>query len=394
MAPMASPPSPQVPPSPPAEVVVDLGAVRHNVRRLRELVTEDGRSPQLMVVVKADGYGHGMAPVARAARAAGADWLGVATGAEALALREAGDTGRLLCWLAVPGTDFVPLLEADIDVAAYSVTQLEEIVRAARASGRTARVQVKVDTGLSRGGAPRSEWLALFTAARAAESDGMVRVSGLWSHLACSDEPAHPANAAQQESFEEALALADDAGLVPEVRHLANSAGALLLPEVRYDLVRVGIASYGFSPAPDVVTSEALGLVPAMTVRGTVVLTKELAPGAGVSYGHTYVVEQPMRVALVPMGYGDGIPRHASNTAEVQVHGVRGRVLGRICMDQFMVEAPGAHAGDEVVLFGPGSHGEPTATDWARWCGTIDYEIVTRMGGRQTRVWVGDEGDA
>ena len=218
-------------------------------------------------------------------------------------------------------------------------------------------------------------------------------MTGLWSHFACSDEPAHPANEAQQAAFEEALALATDAGLEPEVRHLANSAGALLHPQARYDVVRVGIAVYGFSPAPDVISTEQLGLIPAMTVRGSVVLTKEIPAGAGVSYGHEFVAEEPMRVALVPMGYGDGIPRHASNTVEVLVNGVRGRALGRICMDQFVVSAPEAHDGDEVLLFGPGSHGEPTATDWARWCGTIDYEIVTRMGGRQTRVWVGDEDD-
>ena len=153
----------------------------------------------------------------------------------------------------------------------------------------------------------------------------------------------------------------------------------------------MGIAVYGFSPAPDVATAEELGLVPAMTVRGTVVLTKELAAGAGVSYGHTFVADEPMRVALVPMGYGDGIPRHASDTRRGASTACADACSGRICMDQFVVAAPDAHAGDEVVLFGPGSHGEPTATDWARWCGTIDYEIVTRMGGRQTRVWVGDE---
>ncbi|MET0788795.1 MAG: alanine racemase [Cellulomonas sp.] len=383
---MAKPPA-----STHAEVVVDLGAVRHNVNRLRQLVWKDEPAGQLMVVVKADGYGHGMVPVARAARAAGAEWLGVATGAEALALRQSGDTGRLLCWLAAPGTDFSPLVEADVDVTASSLVQLEEIVRGAREAGEAARVQLKVDTGLSRNGAPRDEWLALMTAARSAQDDGAIRVTGLWSHFACSDEPEHPANAAQQEAFEEALELATEVGLEPEVRHLANSAGALLHPRARYDLVRMGISVYGFSPAPDVISTEELGLVPAMTVRGVVVLTKDLAAGAGVSYGHTFVADEPMRVALVPMGYGDGIPRHASNAAEVLVTGVRGRVLGRICMDQFVVAAPDTNAGDEVVLFGPGSHGEPTATDWASWCGTIDYEIVTRMGGRQTRVWVGDE---
>ena len=380
------------PPSPHAEVVVDLGAVRHNLRRLRDLVAEGvDRPPAVMVVVKADAYGHGMLEVARTARDEGVDWLGVATGAEALALREAGDRGPLLCWLAAPGHDFAPLVAADVDVTASSIAQLEEVVRGAREAQVVARVQLKVDTGLSRNGAPRSEWLELCTAARRAQEEGVVRVTGLWSHLACADEPDHPANAVQKAAFLEASALAEDAGLRPEVRHLSNSAGALLHPDSRLDLVRLGIAVYGLSPAPDVVTSEELGLVPAMTVRGSVVLTKELAPGDGVSYGHTFVAEEPMRVALVPMGYADGIPRHASSTAEVQVSGVRGRVLGRICMDQFVVEAPEAHAGDQVVVLGPGTHGEPTATDWARWCATIDYEIVTRMGGRQTRVWV-DEG--
>jgi alanine racemase len=380
------------PPSPHAQVVVDLGAVRHNVGRLRELVSE-GRSqgPLSMVVVKADAYGHGMLPVARAARAAGADWLGVATGAEALALREAGDAGRILCWLAAPGADFTRLLEAEVDVSAYSVAQLDEIVSAAHETGRVARVQLKFDTGLSRGGAPRTEWSALADAARSAEQGGFVTVTGAWSHLACSDEPEHPANKAQVAAFEEALAVVAGAGLVPEVRHLANSAAAILLPGTRYDLVRLGIAVYGLSPAPDVRTAEEIGLVPAMTVRGSVVLTKELAAGDGVSYGHTFVATEPLRVALVPMGYGDGIPRAASSTAQVLVGGARGRVLGRVCMDQFVVEAPAGEAGGDVVLFGPGTHGEPTATDWARWCGTINYEIVTRMGGRQTRVWVGDE---
>ena len=383
------------PPSPHAEVVVDLGAIRHNVGRLRELVAGGEHAPALMVVVKADGYGHGMVQAARAAREAGADWLGVATGAEALALRAAGDTGRLLCWLAVPGADFGPLLEADVDVTAYGMAQLDDIVRAAHETGRVARLQIKVDTGLSRGGVPRAEWLAVLTGARSAEVDGAVRVTGLWSHLACSDLPDHPANAAQLAAFEEACALAVDAGLEPEVRHLANSAGAILNPAARYDLVRLGIACYGLSPAPDVVTSEQLGLVPAMTVRGTVVLAKEIAAGTGVSYGHTFVAEEPTRVALVPMGYADGVPRHASSRAEVQVDGLRGRVLGRICMDQFVVEAPEAHAGDQVVLFGPGTRGEPTAQDWAEWCDTISYEIVSRMGGRQARIWLdpGTEND-
>jgi alanine racemase len=378
------------PPSPHAEIVVDLDAVRHNVARLRELVaTGSGTGPVLMVVVKAGGYGHGMLPVARAARAAGAEWLGVATHEEALALRAAGDTGRILCWLAAPGHDYAPSVAAGVDVSAYTVEQLQAV---AAAAAHPAAVQLKVDTGLSRGGAPRSTWEPLFAAAREEEQRGRVRVTGIWSHFACSDEPEHPANEHQEKAFLEALDLAAAAGLQPEVRHLANSAGALLRPSSRFDLVRLGIASYGLTPAPGVVSSAELGLRPAMTVRGRVALTKDLAAGEGVSYGHTFVTDRPTHVALVPMGYGDGIPRHASNTAQVLVGGARGRVLGRICMDQFVVEAPPhVSAGDEVVVFGPGDDGEPSAQEWAEWCGTISYEIVTRIGGRQRRTWKGTE---
>ena len=382
------------------EIVVDLGAIRHNVRRLRELVSDPGGrpangvsdqsrpAPALMVVVKADGYGHGMVESAKAAREAGAEWLGVATTDEALALRAAGDTGRILSWLAVPGEDYGPAVAADVDVTAYSVAQLDEIVAGARAVGRVARLQLKVDTGLSRGGAPRDQWVAMFEAARKAEVAGDVAVVGLWSHLACSDEPDHPANAQQEEAFREALELAADAGLRPELRHLSNSAGAIFRPSARFDLVRLGIAAYGLTPAPGVASSDDLGLVPAMTVRGRIVMAKDLERGAGVSYGHTFVADHAMRVAVVPLGYGDGVPRHASSTAAVQVRGERCPVLGRICMDQFVIASPGAEPGDEVVLFGTGDHGEPTAQDWADWCGTINYEIVTRMGGRQQRRWV------
>ena len=376
-----------------AEIVVDVGAIGRNVGRLSELVSKDlpdgVEAPAVMVVVKADGYGHGLVESARAARAAGAQWLGVTTAGEGLALRAAGDQGRVLSWLAVPGEDLGAAIASGIDVAAYSVDQLAEIVAAS--GDRTASVHLKVDTGLSRGGAAREDWVSLFAAARRAEIAGDLSVVGLWSHLACSDEPDHPANDQQEAAFREALELAGDTGLTPVVRHLANSAAAVLRPSSRFDLVRVGIAAYGLSPAPTVVSSAQLGLVPAMTVRGRVVMGKDLAAGAGVSYGHTFVADLPMHVALVPMGYGDGVPRHASSTAAVQIRGRRCPVLGRICMDQFVVASADAEAGDEVVLFGPGADGEPTAQDWADWCGTISYEIVTRMGGnagRAERRWV------
>lgn len=370
---------------PRAEIVVDLGAIRRNVARLRTLVAP----AEVMVVVKADAYGHGMVPVAAAVREEGVAWLGVATLDEAVALRVAGDTGRVLCWLAVPGEDYLPAIAHDVDVTASSVAQVDAIAEAARAADRTARLQLKFDTGLSRGGAERAAWETVIAAAAKAQASGAVTVTGLWSHFACSDEPEHPANDVQERAFREAVRLAEAAGLDPEVRHLANSAGALLRPSARFDLVRLGIASYGLSPAPDVVSTAELGLRPAMTVRGRIALAKDIPAGAGVSYGHTFIAPELMHVALVPMGYGDGIPRHASGSAEVQVRGRRAQLLGRVCMDQVVVAASDAEPGDPVVLFGPGDDGEPTALDWARWCDTIDYEILTRMGGRQQRTWVG-----
>ena len=366
-----------------AEIVVDLAAIRHNVRRLREVT-----GVQMMTVVKADGYGHGLREVARAAREAGAEWIGVATIDEALALRAGGDTGRVLCWLTVPGEDHAAAIAADVDVTAYSVAELDEIEAAVAVAGRPARVQLKVDTGLSRGGAPMDTWAEVVAAARAGEQDGTWRVTGIWSHFAASDEPDHPANDAQEAVFREALTVAGAAGLDPEVRHLANSAGAILRPSARFDLVRVGLASYGLDPAPG--HTPDLGLRPAMTVRATLAQTKRLAAGASVSYGHTWTAETDTTVGLVPAGYGDGVPRHASNVAQVLVDGKRRAIRGRVCMDQFVVDLGGdlPAAGDDVVLFGPGSNGEPTAQDWAEASGTISYEIVTRIGGRMTRRYV------
>ena len=371
-----------------AEIVVDLDAVRHNVRTLKERV--EGRA--LMAVVKADGYGHGMLEVARAARAAGADWLGVAVLEEALALRSDGDTGRILTWLAVPGEDFRPAIEADVDITAYTVAELDEIRAAAEAVGIPARVQLKIDTGLSRGGSAQEDWPDLVAAAVAAEAAGEVRVTGIWSHFACSDEPEHPANDAQEEVFRWALDLAERSGLRPEVRHLSNSAGALTRRSSWFDLVRCGIAVYGLTPMPEVASSAELGLVPAMTVQGRFAVVKGVRAGSGVSYGHTYLTARDTTVGVVPMGYGDGIPREGSSKAPVLAAGRVRPIAGRVCMDQFVLDLGGddAAAGDPVVLFGPGLHGEPTAQDWADACGTISYEIVTRIGGRMQRRYVGE----
>ena len=375
------------------EIVVDLGAIRHNVRTLVRLMEDDAGdgvpAAHVMSVVKADGYGHGMAESGRAARQGGATWLGVATVAEALALREAGDTGRLLCWLTLPADAEDGSLEravgADVDVTAYTAARLDEIAAAGEGAAVVPRVQLKVDTGLSRGGAAIREWQALVDHAAALERQGRVRVTGVWSHFACSDEPRHPANDLQEGRFLDARQVALDAGLRPEVLHLANSAAALLRPSSRFSLVRCGLASYGLDPAPG--ETPDLGLRPAMSVRAPLALTKRIARGEGVSYGHTWVAEEETTVGLVPVGYGDGVPRAGSNVLEVSVTGVRRPVRGRVCMDQLVVDLgeDRPEEGAEVVLFGPGDDGEPTAQEWAEACGTISYEIVTRVGGRLVR---------
>jgi alanine racemase len=379
---------------PRAEIVVDLDAIAHNVGTLRSKVREHSPDALMMTVVKADGYGHGLVESGRAARAGGADWLGVAVLEEALALREAGDTGHVLAWLAAPGEDYSDAVEAGVDLTAYTTDQVEAVAAAARSVGRRARLQLKIDTGLSRGGATEAAWPSLVEAAADAEQTGALQVTGIWSHLACSDEPDHPSNELQEKAFVQALKVVDAVGIEPEVRHLSNSAGALLRPWSAYDMVRCGIAAYGLSPAPDVVTSRELGLVPAMTARARLVMVKRLTAGASVSYGHTWTTERDTSVGLVPVGYGDGVPRHASSNANVLVSGKQRPVVGRVCMDQLVVDLDDstAAAGDRAVLFGTGDDGAPTAQDWAEACGTISYEIVTRIGGRFTRRYVSEKG--
>ncbi|MFJ9314854.1 alanine racemase [Pimelobacter simplex] len=374
----------------PAEIVVDLAAVRANARLLRATA-----GVPLIAVVKADGYGHGMVACARAAREGGAEWLAAATVEEALALRAAGVEGRVLCWIIGPATDLAAAVAADLDVTASSVAHLDALAAAAATAGRPARVQLKVDTGLSRSGAPRAAWAELFARARAGEQAGSWTITGLWSHFACADEPDHPANDSQERAFHDALALAGEHGLRPELRHLANSAAAILRPSSRFDAVRCGIALYGLDPAPGEATD--IGLVPAMTVRAPLLMVKDLAPGDAVSYGQHWVAEHPTTVGLVPVGYGEGLPRHASRpdapdaAAAVGIEGKRRPIRGTVCMDQVVIDLGGDRppVGSEVILFGPPSAGGPTAQDWAEACGTISYEIVTRIGGRMTRRYVG-----
>ncbi|MCD9876271.1 alanine racemase [Streptomyces guryensis] len=373
-----------------ARAEIDLAALRANVRTLRALAP----GAALMAVVKSDAYGHGAVPCARAAVEAGAAWLGTATPEEALALRAAGLPGRIMCWLWTPGGPWREAIEADIDVSVSGMWALAEVTAAARVAGIPARVQLKADTGLGRGGCqPGEDWAELVAAALRAEAEGTVRITGLWSHFACADEPGHPSIALQLTRFREMLAYAEGRGVRPEVRHIANSPATLTLPEAHFDLVRTGIALYGISPSPEMGGPADFGLRPVMTLSASIALVKHVPGGHGVSYGHHYITPGATTLGLVPVGYADGVPRHASGTGPVLVGGKWRTVAGRVAMDQFVVDLGGdePEAGTEAVLFGPGDRGEPTAEDWAQAAGTIAYEIVTRIGTRVPRVYVNEQ---
>jgi alanine racemase len=383
-------PASAAPPGASAWVTVDLDAIRDNVA---ELVRRAG-SASVMAVVKGDAYGHGLVPSARAALEGGATWLGVAQLTEALELRAAGVTAPLLTWLFVPGADVAGAIDADIEVTVGSGWTLDAVVAAAHENGRPARVQVKVDTGLGRGGI-LTDWSEMVQRVAAAAAEGSVEVTGVWSHLAWADAPRHPTVRAQQERFVEACDELERAGVRPPLRHLANSAATLTNPSAHFDMVRPGLAVYGLSPVPDLGDPQHFGLREAMRVTARLSLVKRARAGQGVSYGHEYVTDRDTVLGLVPMGYADGIPRSAGGRGPVLVGDRRLPVAGRVCMDQLVVDlGPGysGGAGDEVVVLGRGADGEPSAQDWAEAAGTINYEIVTRMGPRLPRVLLGVRG--
>jgi alanine racemase len=372
--------------SPQAEAVIDLAAYRANL----ELLASRAGTAALLAVVKANAYGHGMVACARAARQAGAAWLGVATVDEALALRASGDAGLILCWLNAPGANYREAIDAGIEVTASSAEQMTEIAAAAAGGSQRARVQLKIDTGLSRNGARGGQWLDLLGATLAAQDAGHVVHTGTWSHFACADRPEHPANDAQQAAFEAALEALTEAGLEPGLRHLANSAATIARPSAHLDLVRVGISSYGLPPSAAMAVD--LRLRPVMTLRGRLAAVKRVPAGSGVSYDWTYTTRADTTLGVVPLGYGDGIPRHASGRLFAAARGERVPILGTVAMDQVVVDLGDlpAERGDVVTLFGPGDDGEPTAEDWAAAADTIGYEVVTRIGGRVARTYRGE----
>jgi alanine racemase len=364
-----------------AEAVVDLAAIRENTAGLRARVSPAA----VMGVVKSDGYGHGMIPAARAALAGGASWLGVISLAEGLALREAGITVPVLCLLDEPGAAHAEAVAHGVDMSVATRLTLDRVVAAAQAAGRRARVHLKVDSGMSRGGATAADWPGLVDAALAAEAAGQLSITGLWSHLACADLPGHPSVTAQVAAFGDAVELAEKAGARPEVRHLANTPATLTLPQTWFDLVRPGGGLYGLSTLPGGAAPDWMR--PAMTARTRLIQVKRVPQGSGVSYGHRYITAGETTLGLVPVGYAEGVPRAASGTVQVQMRGRRWTIAGTVCMNQFVIDLgdAAASAGDEVLLFGPGDTGEPTAQEWAEALGSISYEIVTGFGSRWPR---------
>lgn len=369
---------------PGAEALVDLDAIRHNVRVLRE----HAGSAQVMAVVKADAYGHGALEAGRAAVSAGAAELGVATIDEALALRRGGITAPVLAWLHPPGTDFAPALSADVQVAVSSLRQVGELLDAVERTGRTAEVTVKVDTGLSRNGIVAADLPAVLTELRRATAADAFRVRGIMSHLASGDVPDDPLNDLQAQRFTEMIAEARRRGIEFDVAHLSNSPSAMARPDLGFDMVRPGIAVYGLSPIPE---RGDMGLRPAMTLKCRVTMVKQIKAGDGVSYGHTWIAERDTNLALLPIGYADGLYRALGGRIDVLINGRLRRSVGRVCMDQFVVDLgpgrPDVTEGDEAILFGPGASGEPTAGDWADLLGTIHYEVVTSPRGRVVRTY-------
>lgn len=360
------------------EARIDLGALKSNIAVLRESVAP----AKTMVIVKADAYGHGALEVARAAVEAGTEWLGVVDINEALGLRAAGVSTPMLAWLHGERSDFQAAVTARVDLG---ISTLEQLERAGATTG-LAQVQLKVDTGLSRNGVEERQAAELFSRAAELEASGAVRVRGIWSHLA---NASGDDDREQVRRFDAALALAAEHGLQPELRHLAATAGALSLPESRYNMVRLGIGVYGLSPFEHR-TGGQLGLKPVMELSAEIVSVKRVPAGSGVSYSYTYRTSGETNLALVPLGYADGIPRSASSTAPVSINGRKYRISGRVAMDQFVVDVGDdeVSVGDRAVLFGDGTAGLPTAEDWADAAGTINYEIVTRLGPRVTRVFV------
>ena len=361
-----------------AFVEVNLNAISNNVKLVKSKT-----QAQILAVVKADAYGHGLIPVAKCAVDAGATWLGVALLEEAILLREAGIKVPIISWLTPPSSDFKKAIELDIDLAIPSLKHLEVIVAAGKALGKKPRVHIEVDTGMTRGGL-LGEWPEFLIAAKGAD----IEVVGFWSHFARADEPDEIANQSQMLEFESKLAELIAIGITPKYIHLANSAATLTNPNSHKNIVRLGIAMYGLSPDVNTLgSSQKLELEPAMTLKAEIHLVKRVPGGSPVGYGGTQTTSRDTKLAIITMGYADGIPRNASSAVGVLAAGRKAAIIGRVSMDQFVVDLgadSNAVAGEMVEVFGANGY---SVDDWAAASGTINYEIVTRIAARVPRIY-------
>lgn len=418
----------------PAEAVIDLAAFRHNLQLLRQTASGSAQ----LAVIKADAYGHGLVPMALAALENGVAWLGVAQLAEAMVLREAldrqgvarpepgneptGERPRIFSWILNPDDNLSASIEAaikaDIDLSVSLPSHVLAAATAARAVGRPARIHLKIDTGMSRAGSTLRDFPVLVAAVLQAAADGLVEPVALWSHFSSADDPSDRGEGITRNAlqiFEQATQICRDENLDLPLRHISATSGILWHPEAHFDLVRNGIGMYGLSPDYQVATSANLGLRPVMTLRARLISVKTIEPGTSTSYGAQWQAPTRRLVALVPVGYADGIDRGAwqgvdsfgvpRTAAGVSLRGSDGKwhrcqLVGKVCMDQFIVDLGDAddpnnplrqcRVGDWAVVWGDATRGHISADDWARAIGTINYEVTTRLGSRVPRRYVQD----
>jgi alanine racemase len=361
-------------------ISVDLEAIASNYLKLKSLT-----SAKVMAIVKADAFGHGMIEVSKKLESIGVDMLATADLEEAQLIRDAGIKAPLLAWLHGSETDFAAAIKNDIQIGLSTVAGLEAVASAARAVSERAKVHLKVDTGLGRNGAALTEWPLVVAKAVEIKNEGVIELVGIFSHLSGTSAKD---DADQLAVFEQAVATAESLGASFQLRHLAASAATLNNKAAHLDMVRVGIALYGLDPTPHIKAVD-FGLLPAMRVSSEVVSVKQVPAGHGVSYGYLHKTSSPSTLALVPFGYAEGMPRFATGRASVLLNGKRYPILARVAMDQFILDVGNdlVKVGDEVVIFGNGPKGEPTAEELALAAETINYEIVTRIGGRAKRVF-------
>jgi alanine racemase len=368
-----------------ARAEINLAAIAENLKFIKSKT-----SAQVLAVVKADAYGHGLIDVAKAAEKAGADWFGTALLEEGIALRNNGIRKPIISWLTPIGEDFKTAINLDIDLSLSSIELLNEIILVGKSINKVPRVHIEIDTGMNRGGFG-DDWGLLLPEIVKAVKANEIKAIGIWSHFARADEPNEVMNKTQLDVFTQKVKQLNDAGVSPEFIHIANSAASLSNEAAHKNIIRWGIGLYGLSP--DVINmgdSKSLGLKPAMKLFAKLQLVKAVKAGQSVGYGGTAKTKSDTKLGVVTLGYADGVPRNANNSAGIFVAGKRAPIIGRVSMDQFVVDLgtdSSAKTGDEVIVFGDGSQGEYTIDEWAKACGTINYEIVTRIGVRVPRIY-------